>query len=217
MAAPYRVIIVDDNKTLARETATSLGQCVDIEVVDVVFSGADAIARAAEILPDVMLIDLEMPVMSGIEAIRQIKSQTPSVMLAAWTNFEDDEHLFQAYAAGIAGYILKSASIEKVAQAIRDLAESVLVYFPPTLSGRILEEFRRLQRSLKPALLRPLSAQETQVLTWIADRKTNGQIAIKMGLTTKTVTNHITNILGKLAANNRIEAVIIARERGLLK
>ena len=188
-----------------------------IVVCGIAHNGEDAIRLALETRPDVMLMDLEMPILDGVAATRRIRRDQGSGEVVVLTNFDDSAHLFDALQAGAKGYLLKSAVPEEIAQAVRDVAQGHAA-LPPALAVRVLAEFCRLQE--EPSDLRRLfsllTRQETEVLTRIAQHKTNRRIGEELSVELGTVKKHVSSVLKKLEANNRAEAGEIARRSGLV-
>ena len=218
-----QVIIADDETSFAQGLSEALAYEPDIKVTATASNGRDAARLAVELLPDAMLMDLDMPVMSGIEAIRQIKREAPGVEIVVMTVFDDNAHLFEALQAGAKGYLLKNASPEEVAQAVRNVTQGQAA-IPPALAARVLVEFQRLsgqvcglsgQVSGLQSLFSLLTRQETEVLRQLSQDKTNRQICEELCLEMVTVKKHVGNILKKLQANDRMHAALIARRNGL--
>jgi len=214
----FRVLVVGDIRPTADGMSESLRQEPDIQVIGTVYNGRDAVTFARETLPDIVLMDLSMTVMDGIEATTIICSELPSVKVIALTGCDDDDHLFGAFKAGATGYIVKGASSEEIAHCIRALGNQA-VFLPPSLSMRVIAEFNRVSnrdRSKRSPYL-SLTPQEIEVLKLIAANRTNRQIATTLSIEQATVRNHVTNILHKLVANNRVEATKIAIDRGIIR
>jgi DNA-binding NarL/FixJ family response regulator len=190
----------------------------DMAVVGVAANGQEAVRIVRETMPDVVLMDLEMPVMSGIDAIRVIRREAPSVEVVVLTVLEDGKSLFEALKAGAKGYLLKKATPDEIAAAVRAVSrgESAI---PPALVQRMSEEFDRIAR--QPAamlkLFDLLTPAEMRVLKCVGEFKTNAQIAQELFITEGAAKNYITNILRKLEVNNRLEARLIAQESGLVQ
>jgi DNA-binding NarL/FixJ family response regulator len=214
----FRVLVVDDSRRTADGIAEQLREEADMSVIGAVYSGRDAVTFAWEHLPDIVLMDLNMDGMGGIEATTRICADLPSVKVIVVTGCDDDEHLFGAFKAGASGYIVKGATAEEIAQCIRDLGRQV-VFLPPSLSLRVIAEFNRVanQDRSKGSPYLNLTPQEVVVLQLIAANKTNRQIADKLFVEPGTVRNHVTKILHKLAANSRVEAAQIGIQRGIIR
>jgi DNA-binding NarL/FixJ family response regulator len=214
-----RVLLVDDQTLFREGVATLLGMHEDIELVGQTADGEEAIHSVQRLRPDVILMDLRMPVMGGLEATRRILAAAPAARVLVLTTFEEDDEVFAALRAGAAGYVLKASPSEKVVDAIRAVfrGESVL---QPSVAAKVVAEFNRLagredRRAAQP-LADPLSARELAVLQALTDGLSNKEIAARLGITEGTVKNHMTNVLGKLGVLDRTQAALRARELGLI-
>ena len=219
MNAPVRVLLVDDQALFREALATLLGVRDDIEVVGEAANGAEALDRAAELHPDVVLMDLRMPVLDGSAATRRLRAEQPGVRVIALTTFDDDADVFAALRAGAVGYLLKDVSsarlVEAVLAASRD--ESVL---QPSVAAKVVARFAQLPAD-EPApppqpLVVPLSERELDVLRLLAEGRSNREIAATLFLAEGTVKNHVTNVLAKLNARDRTQAALRAHALGLL-
>jgi len=211
-----RVAIVDDETVIRQAMAQLLDMEEDLEVVGGGKNGEEAIDLVHEHLLDVLLTDLNMPVMDGLTAIRAIKREYPNVEICVLTVHADDEHLFEALKAGAKGYLLKDATPDEVVEAVRTVAHGGAVLYAP-LATRVLAEFQRLtqQKDDLQRLFSQLTRRELECLGLLADGKTNRQIADELFLSLKTVKTHVGNILRKLEVNSRTEAAILAVQSGL--
>ncbi|HLP01304.1 MAG TPA: response regulator transcription factor [Opitutaceae bacterium] len=214
-----RVLLVDDQALFREGLATLLGLNPALEIVGEVEDGEAAVAACARLRPDVVLMDLRMPRVGGVEATRRVLAAQPATRVLVLTTFEEDEEVFAAIRAGASGYLLKAAPSEKLVEAIRAVAagESVL---QPSVTAKLLTEFNRLamrgeRRAVQP-LPEPLSARELGVLQCLCDGLSNKEIASRLGIAEGTVKNHMTNVLGKLGALDRTQAALRARELGLI-
>jgi len=214
--AKIRVAIVDDETVIRQAMAQLLDMEEDLEVVGGGKNGEEAIDLVHEHLLDVLLTDLNMPVMDGLTAIRAIKREYPNVEICVLTVHADDEHLFEALKAGAKGYLLKDATPDEVVEAVRTVAHGGAVLYAP-LATRVLAEFQRLtqQKDDLQRLFSQLTRRELECLGLLADGKTNRQIADELFLSLKTVKTHVGNILRKLEVNSRTEAAILAVQSGL--
>lgn len=215
---PIRLLIVDDH-TLFREGLRALFSAIeDIELVGEATGGQEAIALTEELQPDVILMDIDMPGTSGVQATRRILRQTPSVGIVMVTMLEDDSSVFSAMRAGAGGYVLKGAQPNELLQTIRAVARGQ-VLFGPSIATRMMRFFKeqevRFKASLPEEAFPELTPRELEVLELIAQGDKNREIAEKLVITEKTVRNHITNIFSKLQVADRAEAIIKAREAGL--
>ena len=214
-----RVLLVDDQSLFREALATLLGVRDDIEVVGEAGNGAEALDRAAELRPDVVLMDLRMPVLDGVAATRRMRVEQPGAQVIALTTFDDDEDVFAALRAGAVGYLLKDVSSARLVEAVLAAArgESVL---QPSVAAKVVARFARMPAD-DPApppqpLVVPLSDRELEVLRLLADGRTNREIASTLFLAEGTVKNHVTNVLSKLNARDRTQAALRARALGLL-
>ena len=214
-----RILLVDDQALFREGLATLLGQHAELEIVGVAADGAEALALAARGRPDIVLMDLRMPGMGGVEATRRLLAAQPTVRVLVLTTFDEDEEVFAAIRAGAAGYLLKASPSEKLVAAIRAVArgESVL---EPSVTAKLMNEFARVttreERRTTQPLADPLSGRELSVLQALADGMSNKEIAARLGIAEGTVKNHMTNVLGKLGALDRTQAALRARELGLI-
>ena len=211
-----RVLIAEDQRTLAEEIAESLEDETAIVVLGIANNGAEAVQLTYQFSPDVVLMDIEMPIMDGIQATRIIRQEKPETRVLVLTVLEDDAHLFEALKCGATGYLLKNSTATEIAQAIRTVAAGEAA-LPPAQAARVLSEFDRLarQRQSMLSLFEKLSRTEISVLSLVGEGKTNVQIAHTLSVDLSTVKSHLTHILKKLEVNNRIEAARIAMQSGL--
>ncbi len=206
-----RVVIVDDHAVVRQGLRFMLEQRPDITVVDECADGECAITSALELLPDVMLLDLLMPKMDGVTALREIKRLAPSIGLIVLTSYYEDEHIFQAIKAGALSYLLKDSSAYELVEAVRaaQRGESKL---HPTVANRVLRELQ--QRDQSP--LNGLTARELEVLTRIAHGRSNREIASELTISEPTVRTHVANVLSKLHLVDRTQAAIYALQQRLV-
>lgn len=209
-----RVIIADDH-TLFREGLKSLLSSVtDIETVGETATGQDTIDAAVALQPDVILMDIQMPEVNGIEATRQILRTSPHIGVIMLTMFDDDQSVFAAMRAGARGYVLKGADQEVMLRAIRGVANGESL-FSPEIANRLMQFFSNLDTTPTADVFPELTAREREILALIAQGDTNAMIAQTLVISLKTVRNHVSNILNKLQVADRTQAVIRAREAGL--
>jgi len=210
---PVRVLVVDDHQ-LFREGVRALLDSLDgIEVVGEAANGSEALALAERALPDVVLMDVQMPDMTGLEATRRVLAAHPSVGVVIVTMFDDDETVFAAMRAGARGYVLKGAGQADLARAIEAVARGEAIY-GPGVAGRILQFFRASRSHLPVDAFPDLTEREREVLDQIAAGKGNAAIARRLGITEKTVKNHVSNIYSKLHVADRAQAMLRARDAG---
>jgi DNA-binding NarL/FixJ family response regulator len=217
-ATPLRVLLVDDQALFREALATLLEVRPEVEVVGGAANGAEALARVAELGPDVVLMDLHMPVLDGIAATRRLRVEHPAVRVLALTTFDDDEDVFAALRAGAVGYLLKDVSGDRLVEALLAAArgESVL---QPSVAARVVARFAELPDDAPPRpqpLVVPLSDRELEVLRLLADGASNREIAAAVFLAEGTVKNHVTNVLAKLGARDRTQAALRGRALGLV-
>lgn len=211
-----RVLIAEDEGILRTTLAELLGRESDVEIVATAGNGRDALIEALAHRPDVVLTDLQMPKMDGIELTREIRAQLSQTGVVILTVFDDDDNLFAALKAGANGYVLKDASLAQIVDAIR-AARAGDGFLSPGLVARVVREFTRIDAMARGQrqLFSQLTRREAEVLELLAGGLRNRQIAQRLELAEKTVRNHVSAILGKLHANDRTEAALIAARHGL--
>ncbi len=211
-----RVLIADDQALFRRGLYVVLGTEEHIEVVAEAADGEEAIALAAELVPDVVLMDVRMPRINGIEAARRIRQDNPATKVVMLTVSDDEEDLYEAVKAGANGYLLKEISVEEVAKAIRVVVQGQSL-ISPTMASKLLTEFNNLAKKAEERQQYPtptLTTRELEVLKLVAKGMSNREIADALYISENTVKNHVRNILEKLHLHSRMEAVIYAvRER----
>ncbi len=205
------VLIVDDHLILRSGLRLLLESEIGIEIVADASSAEDALIIASELQPDVILMDIQLPKMNGIEATRRIKSTNPRIQILMLTMFQDDDSVFAAIRAGAQGYLLKGASQLEIAQAIRGVARGEAV-FGAGVAERVLKYFA----ATRPVALFPeLTVREREILELIAQRCSNSTIATRLELSPKTVRNYVSNIISKLQVADRSEAIWVAKNAGI--
>jgi two-component system NarL family response regulator len=211
-----RVLIADDQALFRRGLYVVLGTEENIEVVAEAADGEEAIALAAELVPDVVLMDVRMPRINGIDAARRIRQDNPATKVVMLTVSDDEEDLYEAVKAGANGYLLKEISVEEVAKAIRVVVQGQSL-ISPTMASKLLTEFNNLAKKAEERQQYPtptLTTRELEVLKLVAKGMSNREIADALYISENTVKNHVRNILEKLHLHSRMEAVIYAvRER----
>jgi DNA-binding NarL/FixJ family response regulator len=208
------VLIVDDHPLFRDGLKALLLSAADMEVVGEAATGREAIRLAAENRPDVILMDLQMPDMDGIEATRRILEAEPAIKVLMVTMFEDDQSVFAAMRAGALGYVLKGAKHEEMLRAIRAVSSGEAI-FGPSIAARVMNFFQANRDVIPETVFSDLTEREREVLTLIARGKSNAEIAKALTISVKTVRNHVSNILSKLQVADRAQAAIRAREAGL--
>ena len=212
MTEPIRVMIADDHPVFRDGLASLLDPLPQIEVVARAGNGAEAVALAAEHRPDVIVMDVQMPEVNGIEATRRIVAGNPDVGILVITMGEDDGTVLSALRAGARGYLRKGAEQDEIVRAITTVHGGGVV-FGASLAARIAEVLAPAARQERP--FPELTERETEVLDLIAAGRNNGQIAAELYLSPKTIRNNVTSILAKLQATDRAEVIIRARDAGL--
>ncbi len=218
-----RVLLVDDHALFREGLGMIISGQADMLVVGEAGDGLEAAVKAAELKPDLVLMDIQMPGVDGIEAARRIKKEVPAATIVMLTVRDDEEKLFEALKMGAQGYLLKQMQSRELIEMIRR-AVAGEVAIPPRLAGRMLEEFRRMSlreqsggESLETGELNELTARELEVLHEVAQGKTDKEIAQALVLSVHTVKSHLRSILSKLQVEGRKEAVRLAKGKGLLE
>lgn len=209
-----RVLIADDYPRFRNGLRELLNSIADTEVVAEAATGDEAIMQAATLQPDVILMDLQMPGVNGIEATRQILNTSPHIGVVVLTMFQDDDSVFAAMRAGARGYLLKGADQEEIVRAIKAVSSGEAI-FSPSIAHRLIHYFQLLGQAPLPKAFPELTEREHEVLTLIAQGHNNTEIAARLVLSQKTVRNHISNIFNKLQVVDRAQAIIRARDAGL--
>ena len=210
-----QILIAEDHPLFRKGVISLLSSVPDFEVVGEATTGEEAVVRATQLQPDVVLMDLQMPKVNGIEATRRILQQSPSVRVLVVTLFEDDESVFMALRAGARGYVLKDADEEEMVHAIRAVGRSEAI-FSPNVATRVLSYFAASPPGGAPPQAFPtLTDREREILHLIAQGHPNPSIARQLSLSTKTVGNYVSNIFTKLQVADRSQAIIRAREADL--
>ena len=208
-----RILIADDHLLFRDGLRALLAAAPNTELVGEAATGEEAITLAAELQPDVIVMDLQMPSVNGIEATRRIVQASPHVGVLVVTMFEDDGSVFAAMRAGARGYLLKGAKYDEMLRAIRAVGGGEAI-FSPTIAVRLIDYFSNIRPATLPQVFPQLSNREREILDLIAQGQKNDGIAAQLFLSPKTVRNHVSNILSKLQVVDRAEAIIRAREAG---
>ncbi len=209
-----RVLVADDHLIFRDGLRALLSSVPDAELVGEAATGEEAVALASSLQPDLVLMDLQMPDLNGIEATRRILRDSPHIRVLVVTMFEDDSSVLAAMRAGARGFLLKGATHSEMARAIRAVGEGEAI-FSPAIAARLMEYFASFRPAAMPQVFPELSDREREVLDLIAQGHKNPDIAMRLVLSPKTVRNHVTNILSKIQVADRSEAMIRAREAGL--
>jgi len=215
VADSITVLLVDDHAIVRQGVRTFLATQPDISVVAEAGTGAEAVALAAQYVPDVILMDLIMPDMDGVEATRRVKQVSPRSQVVVMTSYHEDEHIFPALKAGALSYLLKDISSEELAAAIRKAAVGEAILHP-RVAARVIKELQG-PRAEKVNPFTELSEREMEVLKLIADGMANAEIAAKLVLSEKTVKGHVSNILSKLHLVDRTQAAVYAWREGIVR
>lgn len=211
---PLRILIADDHPLFRDGLRAMLASAPGTELIGEAASGEEAVALAAELQPDVVVMDVQMPGMSGIEATRKIVEESPHVRILIVTMFDDDGTVFAAMRAGARGYVLKGANYREMLRAIGAVGDGEAI-FSPKVAGRLMNYFADVRAVSSPRLFPELSDREREILDLVARGHRNADIASHLYLSPKTVRNHVSNILHKLQVADRTQAIIRAREAGL--
>ena len=210
-----RILIADDSASFRLGLGAMLRAVPEMEVVGEATTGDEAIALAEQLQPDVILMDLQMPGRNGIEATARILQTSPHIGILVLTMFEDDDSVFAAMRAGARGYLVKGAHQAEILRAIRAVSSGEAI-FGPAIARRLMQFFAAARSSAPaPVALPELTEREREILGCIARYQTNTEIAHRLGLSEKTVRNHVSNIFSKLQVVDRGQAILRAREAGL--
>jgi DNA-binding NarL/FixJ family response regulator len=214
VSTALRVLLVDDHPMVRRGLRALLDSVPDADVVAEADCGERAVELARELAPDVVVMDLAMPGIGGVEATRHITSQRPATGVLVLTMHADDDSVFAAMRAGARGYLVKGADTPEVMRAISAVGAGEAI-FGPSVATRVLSYLTRPLSAQDAQLFPELSEREREVLELIAHGRSNGEIARQLFLSTKTVRNHVSNVFGKLQVADRAEAIVRARRAGL--
>jgi len=218
MSKPIRVLLVDDQRLMRDGLRTLLELEPDLKVVSEAEDGLTALLAYETLAPDVVLMDIRMPGMDGVEATRRMTTRWPEARVIILTTFDDDEYIFEGLRAGALGYLLKDVSGSELAEAIRTVAAGGAL-IEPSVARKVLAEFARLEpsaRSINAGMPDPLSEREIEVMQLLATGLTNKEIAARLYLAEGTVKNYVSRILDKLGVTDRTQAALRGRELGLL-
>jgi two-component system NarL family response regulator len=215
MSVPLRILLADDHVLFRRGVAGVLAPYPNYEVVGEANNGLEAVALARETKPDLILMDISMPLLDGLEAIRQIKQENPAVQIVVLTVSDDDADLFEAIKCGAQGYLIKDLREHQLFDMIEGVARGE-AFFSGAVAARILSELQqppgKEDNALPPG--EALTDRELEVLELIVQGKSNREIAMELSIASGTVKNHLTNILGKLHLQNRVQAAVYAVRQG---
>jgi len=209
-----KIIICDDQAVVRDGLEMLLSLEKDIEVIGTAQDGAEVLEQIAQNQPDLVLMDLKMPGMNGIEATRQIRAKFPAIRVLVLTTYDDDEWIFDAIRAGASGYLLKDTPREKVVEAVRGTVQGKS-FVDPAVAGKLLDQVSSRQTQPSSLLTDKLTERETEVLRLLAKGLSNAEIAGQLHLSEGTVRNHVSAILDKLGVSDRTQAAVIAIQHGL--
>jgi DNA-binding NarL/FixJ family response regulator len=218
MKQPIRILLVDDQALFREGLRILLTSQADFEVVAEAANGEEALRQAAVNRPDIVLMDLRMPVLDGVAATRRLHELYPMTRVIALTTFDEDEYIFEGLRAGAYGYLLKDVPSQKLFEAIY-AANRGEYFLMPSVTARVMAEFSRLPRSQPIQTLpnqTPLSEREKQILKMVALGASNKEIAEELVIAEGTVKNHLSNIFDKLEARDRMQAVLKSKEMGII-
>jgi len=213
MTDPVRVLIADDHPLFRDGLAALLRAAPDTELAGAAATGTEAVVLASQVRPDVVLMDLRLPGLNGIEATRQIVADSPHTAVVVLTMFDDDDSVFAALRAGARGYLLKGADQDEIRRAVQAAAAGEAI-FGAGIASRVLAYFTA-QPTLAPAPFPQLTEREREVIELVAQGRSNAMIAARLQLSQKTIRNNVSNILAKLQVADRAQAIIRARDAGL--
>jgi DNA-binding NarL/FixJ family response regulator len=211
-----RILIVEDHPMFRDGLFKMLETVEGFEVVGEAVSGEEAVKLAEQLKPNIILMDINLPKLSGIEATKRIVQTIPDIGILILTMYDDDSSVFSAMRAGARGYLLKEANRNEIVRAIQAVSEGEAI-FSPAIARRMMFYFEAKMKVTNVDVFPQLTEREREVLDHIAKGKNNAEIANSLGLNQKTVRNHVSNILSKLQASDRAHAIIMAREAGLGK
>jgi len=218
-SSTIRIVVADDHEVVRTGFADLLGTQPDLSVVGTARDGAEAVRICRELRPDVVLMDVRMPGMDGIEATRQLVGSAPDgPRILILTTFDLDEYVYDALRAGASGFLLKDVTAERLFEAVRVIAAGNAL-LAPTITRRLISEFALLRPAPDAAFtaaLSELTPRETQVLRLVADGLSNPEIAARLFVTEETVKTHVSHVLSKLGLRDRTQAVVTAYESGLV-
>jgi len=220
-----RILLVDDQALFREGLHTLLSVHDDLEVVGEASNGQEAIDAVEKLTPDVVLMDLRMPVLNGVAATRQITQSAANSRVIVLTTFDDDDYVFDGLRAGAVGYLLKDVPSARLVEAIRATARGES-FLEPSIAAKVVAEFSRMSdlearsgsqtAASQQNLVEPLSERELEILGVLATGASNREIANELFITEGTVKNHVTNILGKLGVRDRTQAALKAKDMGLI-
>lgn len=217
MSDTTKILLVDDQRLMRDGLRTLLELETDLEVIGEAETGSEALVSYAALKPDVVLMDIRMPQMDGVEATKQLMQSDPTAKIIILTTFDDNEYIFEGLRAGALGYLLKDVSGHELAEAIRTISAGGSM-IEPSVARKVIAEFARLAPmtiKTRDKLIEPLSEREIEILQLLSQGMTNKEIASRLFLAEGTVKNYVTSILQKINARDRTDAAVKAKELGL--
>ncbi len=211
-----RVLVADDQSMVRAGFRMLLAREEDIEVVAEASNGLEAVAKAARFQPTVVLMDIRMPELDGLEATRRILAADEAARVLILTTFDLDEYIYEALRAGASGFVLKDDPPEQLIAAIRTVAAGDAL-LSPAVTRRVIEQFTRMPRAAPPKELDELTSRELEIFRLIARGLSNGEIARELFISDTTVKTHVTHVLRKLNLRDRVQAVVLASRSGLFE
>lgn len=212
-----KVVIADDQAIVREGLKMVVNHMENINVIAVAPNGQEAVESCSIHQPDIVLMDIQMPILNGVEATKQIKDKFPSIKVIILTTFNDDEYIFEALSFGASGYLLKDAGAEKIEEAIREAYQGGAV-IQPIVAEKVIKKMQQIKKEEKPTdeRLRLLTKREVDILKLIGEGKNNDEIASELYITKGTTKNHISNLLTKLQLRDRTQLAIFALKNDLI-
>jgi len=215
-----KILICDDQSLFREALRTLLGSFEALDVIGEAANGEEALRQAVSLSPDVILMDLRMPIMDGVEATRRITQLGKGIKVIVLTTFDDDETVFDGLRAGAVGYLLKDVSSEKLIEAIQ-AAYNGDYFLLPSITAKVVSEFSKISKPIRKhnneMMPDPLSPREIEILRVVATGASNKEIAEQLYISEGTVKNHLSSILGKLGVRDRMQAILKAKELGIIE